>query len=789
MLDTTLEWCQDWYGPYQHKRQTDPVGAEKSIAKVVRGGLPDILVKEYTYPESFYYRPGNRAGIAPAFDGFSVPVDSQVMGRGNQNEAITNEGLAGIVYDDLKMSNPLVLYPISVMNSAKLKWISMNNWAAKWQGFIESPYTGEITFSVECDNNIEIVIDGNPVIAGSGNNDTLSGTISLIAGQKYPLQIIYFHDGGMSFLKLYWSWQDEKREIVPKRALTHSEKIKNALLVKYKKGIFSRYVEPSIGFRIVQAPEIQTKPTSFELPFVNQCVKQNPMNTMTKPKKSYFRKRYLHTVPPDHSTRDEIYLSGMHPSFGGHNHHPSIIVCQNGDLLATYFSSEYEDAPEVSLMASRLRFGSDEWDLPSPIADFPDVNDVSPLLWRENEKIYLFWGNIHLKGGYPFQWIESTDNGASFSEVKFPGIGLVFDGFAPQPITSIFRDNDRTIYLACDGVGAQSLLWASTDDGKNWFDTGGRTGGRHTAIVPLEDGLFFGMGGKKSDIDGFMPISISSDRGKSWKISQSIFPSLGGGQRPALLRLQSGRLLYAGDFQRKDGFQPQGIKERGAFVAISGDEGKSWKIKKIPGTLESSDDEIAREMKGGTLGYVSLAQGANEMIHLITSKNAPALHFEFNEAWIYSDRSGFMNANDLMQSSATGLTHVKTYEEFYPDGEIKARFAGGIADDGRFILDGREEWYYQNGDLKYETEFKVGKKISVEKYYSPSGIILWERKYNVDEFTWIQYWDNGKLKSKSHWKNMICNGPAVLSDYDGGTIRQVMFVNGRIINNIETESK
>ena len=55
------------------------------------------------------------------------------------------------------------------------------------------------------------------------------------------------------------------------------------------------------------------------------------------------------------------------------------------------------------------------------------------------------------------------------------------------------------------------------------------------------------MGGKSSDIDGYMPKSISSDKGKTYSISKTPFPWLGSNQRPTLIRLKSGRLFFAGD--------------------------------------------------------------------------------------------------------------------------------------------------------------------------------------------------------------------------------------------------
>ncbi|MGC8793617.1 MAG: sialidase family protein [Bryobacteraceae bacterium] len=266
---------------------------------------------------------------------------------------------------------------------------------------------------------------------------------------------------------------------------------------------------------------------------------------------------------------------------------------------------------------------SEEWDMPAPLVDLADVKDTSPVLWSDNGLLYLVWGGSGL-AGTAFRWRVSPDRGASWGPVQLPHIvGRQGDSSA-QPISTMLRRADGTIYLAGDAVGSASFLWATRDGGRSWFDTGGRTGGRHTVFARLRDGSLLGLGGKASDIEGYMPMSVSRDGGRTWDIRKSPFPALGPNkQRPALIRLASGRLFYAGDWQNTYGQAPPGLTQRGAFVALSSDEGATWRIKNLPGALPHARYALRRrpgwpsEPSGHpSLSYAVAAQAPNGVIHL-----------------------------------------------------------------------------------------------------------------------------------------------------------------------------
>ncbi len=776
-----LEWCLDWYGPYLAGDRVDPVGADGGFARVIRGGLPDDKQLNFNHPFVYYSRSANRSGVAPAFDGFrAVEADLESYAP-DENYEQFQDGLTGILFDNVMMSKPLSQWRILRLDSDEVPWQSLNDWSVAWRGSLKAPHTGEVTFQAEVDDGMRLIIDQQSVIDAWEKGKTAIGKFRMTEGQKYPVLLSYFNDGGESFLRLYWSWEGQERQPVPDQALSFTAYDDYMVKKQFTETFTATVNEPVIGFRVLQGPMPATGAWKAEQPFVMQGVRQSDQWAKNGPdmEKPYFRKRYLLPIPPENVPQTESVAAGIHPMFSRHNHDPGFTVCPNGDLLVVLFSSTYEDEPEVCLMSTRLRFGEEQWDMPSAFLDFPDVNDVAPLLWNDAGTIWFFFGNIHLGGMYPFQWTTSTDNGANWTEVRYPQFNGSVGPRTPQPINSAFRDTEGTIYVPSDGLGASSLLYASKDDARTWMDTGGRTGGRHTTFVLLKNVDILGMGGKHSNIDGFMTKSISHDHGRTWEISKTPFPCLGTNQRATILRLASGNLFYAADYQRTDGFQPPGIDQRGSFVALSEDEGQTWHVKKLSGGQEHESEQRRKEMRGETLGYAVACQAPDGLIHLIATMTHPCLHFAFNESWILSDEK---TAEDsLMRSSATCIQNVTTYEETYPNGMVRLRYSGGIADDARFLLHGTETWFYEDGSKQYEANFRLGEKIGFETYWDAAGGKSWQWNHQADGISvWTQWWENGRKKAESSWRQGRCNGMAMRWDDHGECISQVQFIDGEV---------
>jgi formylglycine-generating enzyme required for sulfatase activity len=564
-----------------------------------------------------------------------------------------------------------------------------------------------------------------------------------------------------------------------------------------------------IGFRVVQAPLPTTRPLAVAPPFPLDCVVESKAGAAQAPDatKPYFKARPMLPIPPENDQGGGIEAVGLHPAIGAHNHSGGIVVAPNGDVLHFSFSTTAADTEtdrKSTMIVTRLRHGAAQWDMPDLFYDIADIDDQSVLTWNDNGKLWFFGGGRAF-GDVRFKYTTSDDSGATWSKLTLPYITEQKGGVESQPITSAFRGTDGTIYFGSDAKAADSVLWASRDNGKTWFDPGGRTAGRHTTFVLLKDGRILGMGGKSSDIEGYMPKVYSSDGGKTWsKAVKTEFAALGGNQRPVIMRLKSGRLFFASDFQfslaqkqivtrpgqtggawGEKGTSPATIKERGSFVALSDDEGETWHIKKLALALPHESRQIPNIKRPGnpsdndfgTLGYTAAAQGANGVIHLMTSMNHPGMHFEMNEAWILSDEKGEANQQWAGASSA-----VQKHVEKYPDGKIKATWGSRTGANGDFVRRGTETWYYPDHRKKYEVTYQDGKKTGKESFWLPDGGLKWSWEHRPDgTATWIHYWPSGRKKIESNWRGFRAEGIATRWDQQGKVISTVKFKDGALI--------
>lgn len=401
------------------------------------------------------------------------------------------------------------------------------------------------------------------------------------------------------------------------------------------------------GFRVVQS----------EIPL--------PVSTIDR-KKPFFRTPVPFVVPP-------VAASGT--PFYKHNHQPSVTPCDNGDLLAAWFSADAENGRGMVVLSSRLRAGTEEWEPASLFFKVPDRNMTGTSLFNNGKGTLYHLNGVEAAGDWQNLMMvmrTSTDNGFTWSRSQI---------IAPehtkrhQVISGTSQTPGGWMIQVCDaGPGGQdgAAVHISRDGGKTWNDpwdgaplpdfkeggTGTTIAGIHAGVVTLEDGTLMALGRGNSLLDKEgrkrMPMSLSTDMGKTWHYAASEFPPIDGGQRLVLMRLNEGSLLLVSftDHPQRTPEAERGMmftdakgnvyKGYGMYAALSYDEGRTWPVKRL------LTDGQERFLNGGAWtgffmmdathaeprGYLAGTQSVDGTIHILSSR----LHYRFNLAWLEERR-------------------------------------------------------------------------------------------------------------------------------------------------------
>ena len=359
--------------------------------------------------------------------------------------------------------------------------------------------------------------------------------------------------------------------------------------------------------------------------------------------------------------------------FFKHHHQPAITWCDNGDLLAIWFSADQENGRDMVVLSSRLHPGAKSWTPAELFFKVPDRNMTGSSLLNDRHGTLFHFNGVEAAGDWQnlaMAMRRSHDGGVTWTR---PEIIEPEHTMRHQVIQGPIILNDGTMVQLCDaGPGSEdgTSIHLSHDGGDTWSDpwdgaplpqfaeggTGTTIAGIHAGIVQLADGSLMAMGrGIDNAVTGadgkkHLPISISTNQGKTWTYHASPFPPIQGHQRLVLLRLQEGPIMLVSftDHPTRTPRNEQGMmftdahgnttRGYGAYVALSYDEGRTWPVCRL------LTDGTERHLNGGAWtqffvmdathaeprGYLAATQSPDGMIHLLSSR----IHYAFNLAWI-----------------------------------------------------------------------------------------------------------------------------------------------------------
>ncbi len=147
-------------------------------------------------------------------------------GTGGGGVTGTGTGLLGTYFDNADLTNQKLTRTDSTVN---FNWASgspdasvgVDTFSARWTGQIQANYSETYTFTIRSDDGSRLTINGQQIINGwsdhSARDDT--GTITLVAGQKYDIVLDYYENTYDATMALSWASASQTKQIVPRQYL------------------------------------------------------------------------------------------------------------------------------------------------------------------------------------------------------------------------------------------------------------------------------------------------------------------------------------------------------------------------------------------------------------------------------------------------------------------------------------------------------------------------------------------------------------------------------------------
>ena len=160
--------------------------------------------------------------IGMLFAAIPVPYAGAGAATAHEEMPFSQAGLAWVFFHDAAMNRP---DGTGVDGQVDLDTGSeINDYARVWLGQIKAPITGPVTFTAEADNGLRLWIGGATVIDGWSEDGAREGAFTFpTEGALLPLWLHFYQLGGTAYVRLYWSWENHPRELIPADAFWHTD--------------------------------------------------------------------------------------------------------------------------------------------------------------------------------------------------------------------------------------------------------------------------------------------------------------------------------------------------------------------------------------------------------------------------------------------------------------------------------------------------------------------------------------------------------------------------------------
>ncbi len=135
-------------------------------------------------------------------------------------------GLSGRYYDNIDFTGTSLTRTDATIN---FNWgtgspdsrIGPDTFSVRWTGQIEARFSETYTFITRTDDGVRLWVNNQLIVDRWRNQSAAdrSGTITLVAGQRYSIRMEFFDNTGGASAQLFWSSPSQPREIIPQRYL------------------------------------------------------------------------------------------------------------------------------------------------------------------------------------------------------------------------------------------------------------------------------------------------------------------------------------------------------------------------------------------------------------------------------------------------------------------------------------------------------------------------------------------------------------------------------------------
>lgn len=173
-----------------------------------------------------------------AFDGWSdggervhtisaPAADTTYLARYRPVSALSTKGISQTIYNNRDRTGTVTT---RTATSLDFDWgagspdplIARDTFFIRWRGKVQPLFSETYTFYADADDAVRLFVNGQLLVDtwdGGSAAVEQSGSIDLVAGQKYDLRFDYYENLGDAHARLFWSSASQERQIIPRNRL------------------------------------------------------------------------------------------------------------------------------------------------------------------------------------------------------------------------------------------------------------------------------------------------------------------------------------------------------------------------------------------------------------------------------------------------------------------------------------------------------------------------------------------------------------------------------------------